>query len=161
FLNKRPNGPGGTVRPPNDVVQSAWSQLPDADRAELKKELRDEWQAMAADRQKLQDYGKDVHDAAMAQPFNEKELRYAPNAIPTGQQMLQHRAEDILISHLAKMPPDARATAASGLLTPFNARVQRADRDHDHDHDHHPDGTPDERQPRQGVSAPQAPAPAP
>lgn len=158
FLNKRPNGPGGPPRPPNDVVQAAWAQLPDADRGELRKELRAEWLAMAADRQKLQEAGKAVHDAAMMQPFDENRIRYALNAFQQRQQMMQHRAEDILISHLEKMPAEARATAATGLLTPFNTRVQRADRDHDHDHhDDKPGAPPDERQPLRAPE--QAPTP--
>jgi hypothetical protein len=43
----------------------------------------------------------------------------------TRERALQQAAENILISHLRKMPADARATAAVGLLTPFNVRMQR------------------------------------
>ncbi|MBI1360904.1 MAG: periplasmic heavy metal sensor [Alphaproteobacteria bacterium] len=117
-------------RPSNDVVQAAWAQLPDAERVDLRKELHSAWIDMKPDRQKLQEASKAVHDAAMEEPFDETRLRGAMIVFQQRQQMMQHRAEDILISHLGKMPADARATAAVGLLTPFSARIQRSDHPH-------------------------------
>jgi hypothetical protein len=86
---------------------------------------------MKPDRQLLQEASRAVHDAAMQEPFDEVRLRGAMIVFQQRQQTMQHRAEDILISHLGKMPAEARATAAVGLLTPFSARVQRADHSHD------------------------------
>jgi uncharacterized membrane protein len=117
--------------PTSDVVQAAWAQLPEAERADLRRELRDQWIAMKPDRQLLQEASRAVHDAAMQEPFDEVRLRGAMIVFQQRQQTMQHRAEDILISHLGKMPAEARATAAVGLLTPFSARVQRADHSHD------------------------------
>ena len=140
--------------PTSDVVQAAWAQLPESERVDLRKELRDQWAAMKPDRQLLQDGSKAVHDAAMAEPFDEVRLRGAMIVFQQRQQMMQHRAEDILISHLGKMPAEARATAAVGLLTPFSARVQRAD----HPHEGRPgDGPADVKPP---MRAPEAPPPA-
>jgi uncharacterized membrane protein len=112
-------------RPASDVVQAAWAQLPDADRTELRKQLKAQWDAMEPERKLLAEAGKAVHDTALVEPFNESKLRDAVTIFQTREQRLQQSAEDVLISHLGKMPPEARATAAVGLLTPFNARVQR------------------------------------
>jgi uncharacterized membrane protein len=114
--------------PTSDVVQAAWAQLPDDDRQELRKQLREQWQAMAPDRERLKAAGKAVYDAALADPFDETRLRDALIVFQWREAVMQGRAEDILIKHLKNMPPEARATAAVGLLTPFNARMQRADR---------------------------------
>lgn len=113
--------------PTSDVVAAAWSQLPEADRDELRKQLRESWVAMAADRKRLSEAGKTVYDAAFVEPFDENKLRDAVAVFQVREKALQQIAEDILISHLNKMPREARATAAVGLLTPFNARMQRAD----------------------------------
>jgi uncharacterized membrane protein len=134
LLNKgKPAGKAQSQRtlPTSDVVQAAWAQLPNDERADLRKELRDQWIAMKPDRQLLQEASRAVHDAAMQEPFDEVRLRGAMIVFQQRQQTMQHRAEDILISHLGKMPAEARATAAVGLLTPFSARVQRADRPHE------------------------------
>ena len=132
LLNKeQPSTRAPSTRLSNDVVQAAWAQLPDDERVDLRKELHSAWIDMKPDRQKLQDAGKAVHDAAMAEPFDETRLRGAMIVFQQRQQMMQHRAEDILISHLGKMPAEARATAAVGLLTPFSARIQKTDRSHD------------------------------
>ncbi|MEP7209218.1 MAG: periplasmic heavy metal sensor [Alphaproteobacteria bacterium] len=156
--NGKPSGRVQSQRttPTNDVVQAAWAQLPDAERIDLRRELRDQWVAMKPDRLLLQDAGKAVHDAAMGEPFDEIRLRGAMIVFQQRQQMMQHRAEDILISHLGKMPAEARATAAVGLLTPFNARVQRAD--HPHEGPPKPgDGPADVKPP---LRAPDGPPPA-
>lgn len=113
--------------PTSDVVSAAWEQLPEQDRAQLREQLRDEWRAMEPERQRLQDAGRAVYEAALEQPFDEARLRDAVVLFQHNEQRLQNRAEDILIRHLGEMPPEARATAAVGLLTPYNARVQRAD----------------------------------
>jgi uncharacterized membrane protein len=112
--------------PPPSDVQAAWAQLPEADRDELRKQFRDRWVALEKDRRLLSDAGKSVHDVATAEPFDEIKLRDALTIYQVRQERMQRSAEDILISHLGKMPPEARATAAVGLLTPFNQRVQRA-----------------------------------
>ena len=112
--------------PTSDVVAAAWEQLPQRDREDLSKQLRDEWRAMEAERQRLQDSGRAVYEAALKEPFDEQELRDAVVVFQHKEQRLQRRAEDILIRHLEGMPAEARATAAVGLLTPYNARVQRA-----------------------------------
>lgn len=113
--------------PTSDVVSAAWGQLPEKDRIELRQQLRAEWQAMEPERQRLQDAGRAVYDAALSDPFDEQRLRDAVVVFQHKEQRLQRRAEDILIRHLEDMPAEARATAAVGLLTPYNARVQRAD----------------------------------
>jgi uncharacterized membrane protein len=113
--------------PTSDVVAAAWGQLPESDRTELRKQLRESWVAMTEERKKLSDAGKHVYDAAVAEPFDEAKLRDAVSIFQIREKRLQQSAEDILISHLGGMPPEARATAAVGLLTPFNARMQRAD----------------------------------
>lgn len=112
--------------PTSDVVAAAWEQLPERDRDDLSKQLRDEWRAMEPERQRLQDAGRAVYEAALKEPFDEQELRDAVVVFQHKEQRLQRRAEDILIRHLEGMPAEARATAAVGLLTPYNARVQRA-----------------------------------
>jgi uncharacterized membrane protein len=114
--------------PTSDVVAAAWAQLPDADRKELRKQLRDRWVSLEGDRNKLREAGQAVFDAAKAEPFNEGKLRDAVTIFQQREHRMQQSAEDILIGHLANMPPEARATAAVGLLTPFNARMQRSDR---------------------------------
>jgi uncharacterized membrane protein len=113
--------------PTSDVVNAAWKQLPEADRAVLRQELRERWAAMSDERKRLSDAGKRVYDAAFEEPFDETKLRDAVALFQLRENRMQQAAEDILISHLGKMPRDARATAAVGLLTPFNARMQRAD----------------------------------
>lgn len=115
--------------PTSDVVAAAWAQLPDSDRKELRQQLRDRWVALDGERKRLGEAGKAVYDAALAEPFDEAKLRDAVTIFQTRETRMQQSAEDILISHLGKMPPEARATAAVGLLTPFNARVQRTDRE--------------------------------
>jgi uncharacterized membrane protein len=114
--------------PTSDVVAAAWEQLPDADRKELRKQLRDRWVSLEGERKQLGEAGKAVHDAALEQPFDEAKLRDAVTIFQQREYRMQQSAEDILISHLGGMPPEARATAAVGLLTPFNARMQRTDR---------------------------------
>ena len=113
--------------PTSDVVAAAWAQLPESDRGELRKQLRESWVAMSAERKRLSEAGKAVYEAAFAEPFDENKLRDAVAVFQVREKGLQQNAEDILISHLNKMPREARATAAVGLLTPFNARMQRAD----------------------------------
>lgn len=113
--------------PASDVVTAAWAQLPEEDRTQLRKQLRESWAAMADERKRLGEAGKHVYEAALAEPFDEAKLRDAVALFQHRENRLQQRAEDILISHLGRMPPEARATAAVGLLTPFNARVQRVD----------------------------------
>lgn len=111
--------------PTSDVVSAAWAQLPDEDRKVLRKELRERWIAMEGERKRLSEAGKVVFNSALQEPFDEAKLRDAVTIFQTREHRLQQSAEDILIRHLSKMPPDARATAAVGLLTPFNARMQR------------------------------------
>lgn len=113
--------------PTSDVVNAAWKQLPEGDRTALRQELRERWVAMSDERKRLSDAGKRVYDAAFEEPFDEAKLRDAVALFQLRENRLQQSAEDILISHLGKMPREARATAAVGLLTPFNARMQRAD----------------------------------
>jgi uncharacterized membrane protein len=113
--------------PTSDVVNAAWRQLPEGDRTVLRQELRERWVAMSVERKRLSDAGRRVYEAAFEEPFDETELRDAVALFQLRENRLQQAAEDILISHLGKMPREARATAAVGLLTPFNARMQRAD----------------------------------
>jgi uncharacterized membrane protein len=166
-LNKTPEATPANMQferygPTSDVVKAAWDQLPEADRMALRKQLREQWAAMDGDRKLLSEAGKAVYASAKAEPFDETQLRNSLMVFQQREQMLQGRAEDVLISHLGKMPPDARATAAVGLLTPFSARMQRADgkgspRGPSHDHDPH--GPMDGRGPA-GMAG-DAPAPAP
>ncbi|MDP3495464.1 MAG: periplasmic heavy metal sensor [Hyphomonadaceae bacterium] len=114
--------------PTADVVAAAWSQLPEADRTALRTQLRESWVAMANERKRLRDAGEAVYNAALSEPFDENRLRDAVAIFQLREKHLQDIAEGILISHLGKMPAEARATAATGLLTPFNARMQRADK---------------------------------
>lgn len=113
--------------PTSDVVAAAWAQLPEEDRVELRRQLRESWVAMTDDRRRLSEAGKAVYETALAEPFDAARLRDAVAIFQLREKKLQGIAEDILISHLEDMPPQARATAAAGLLTPFNARMQRAD----------------------------------
>jgi uncharacterized membrane protein len=114
--------------PTSDVVAAAWAQLPETDRTELRKQLRESWVAMEDERKRLREAGEVVYIAALSEPFDSNKLRDAVAIFQLRERHLQENAENILISHLGKMPPQARATAAAGLLTPFNARMQRADR---------------------------------
>jgi uncharacterized membrane protein len=111
--------------PTSDVIQAAWGELPESDRQELRAQLREAWRDMAADRKRLQEAGRAVYEAALREPFDETRLRNELIVFQQREQMMQHRAEDILIRHLEGMPAQARATAAVGLLTPFNVRMQR------------------------------------
>jgi uncharacterized membrane protein len=113
--------------PTSDVVDAAWAQLPEDDRKILRQQLRESWERMADERSRLSESGHAVYRAALAEPFDESRLRDAVAIFQMRENRLQELAEDILISHLGNMPPKARATAAAGLLTPFNARMQRAD----------------------------------
>ncbi len=121
--------------PTSDVVAAAWAQLPDADRSELRKQLRESWFSMEAERQRLRDAGEAVYNAALVEPFDHNKLRDAVAIFQLREKHLQDDAENILISHLGKMPPQARATAATGLLTPFNARMKRAEERYGKDKD--------------------------
>lgn len=121
--------------PASDVVAAAWDQLPEADRKVLRAQLRERWVVLEGERNRLREAGKAVHDAALAEPFDEARLRDAVTIFQQREYRMQQSAEDILISHLGKMPAEARATAAVGLLTPFNARVQRVDRERAKDRD--------------------------
>lgn len=111
--------------PTADVVRDAWAQLPDEDRKVLRQELRNSWVSLEGERKRLSDAGKSVFNAALTEPFDEGKLRDAVTIFQTRERALQQAAEDILIRHLRKMPAEARATAAVGLLTPFNVRMQR------------------------------------
>src|ERR1700754_2176947 len=94
FLNKeKPASKAQSQRtlPTSDVVQAAWAQLPDDERADLRKELRDQWIAMKPDRQLLQEASRAVHDAAMQEPFDEVRLRGAMIVFQQRQQTMQHR----------------------------------------------------------------------
>jgi uncharacterized membrane protein len=113
--------------PTSDVVLQAWSQLPEADRVELRRQIRDLYAAMAPDRARLHDAGNTVYAAALSDPFDEPTLRDALVLFQHRERVMQRQFEDVLIRRLGKMPPEARATAAVGLLTPFNARVRRVD----------------------------------
>lgn len=114
--------------PAADVVEAAWAQLPEADRTELRKQLRESWVAMTDERKRLRDAGEVVYNAALTEPFDHNKLRDAVAIFQLREKHLQDIAENILINHLGKMPPQARATAATGLLTPFSVRMQRADK---------------------------------
>ena len=114
--------------PTSDVVAAAWEQLPDSDRKELRRQLRERWVSLEGERNKLREAGQAVYEAAKAEPFDEAKLRDAVTIFQQREYRMQQSAEDILIGHLGSMPPEARATAAVGLLTPFNARMQRNDR---------------------------------
>lgn len=113
--------------PTSDTVRAAWDQLPESDRTLLRKELGERWAMMEGERKQLQAAGRVVYEAALADPFDEDRLRDAVTVFQQREYRMQQSAEDILIRHLAHMPPEARATAAVGLLTPFNARMQRVD----------------------------------
>jgi hypothetical protein len=113
--------------PTTDVVDDAWAQLPADDKELLGQQLRASWASMETEREELRQAGQRVYDTALAEPFDEMRLRDAVAIFQMRENRLQQVAEDILISHIGRMPAGARATAATGLLTPFNARIQRAD----------------------------------
>ncbi len=113
--------------PTNDVVQAAWNQLPESDRQALRQELREQWKSAEPDRERLRQAGAAVAEAARREPFDEFQLRNSLIVFQHIESTLQQRAEDVLIRHLARMPVEARTTAAVGLLTPFNVRMQRSD----------------------------------
>lgn len=115
--------------PTSDTVRAAWEQLPEADRVQLRNELGQRWVAMEGERKQLKSAGRAVYEAALEEPFDEDKLRDAVTVFQQREYRMQQSAEDILIRHLGQMPPEARATAAVGLLTPFNARMQRTDSD--------------------------------
>lgn len=147
--------------PTSDVVAAAWAQLPAADREVLNKQFHDRWETLKDDRKRLGDAGKAVYDTALAEPFDEVKLRDAVTIFQQREQRMQQSAEDILISHLGKMPAEARANAAVGLLTPFNARVQRA-KDKEGKDGSHPGGPPPPGGPDRGLhQVPPAATPAP
>lgn len=138
----RPDGPAGgesgRERPSSDVVRAAWGQLPEEDRTALRAELREQWRSMAPDRERLAAAGRAVRDAALIEPFDETRLRNALIVFQQREQIVRMRAEDVLISHLGRMPPEARATAAEGLLTPANTRLERRGREGKRSSDHAP-----------------------
>ncbi len=115
--------------PTSDTVRAAWDQLPEADRAHLRKELSERWASLEGERKLLQAAGQTVYEAALAEPFDENLLRDAVTVFQQREHRMQQSAEDILIRHIGRMPAEARATAAVGLLTPFNARMQRSNGD--------------------------------
>lgn len=131
WLTPKPEQPSVQMQlerygPTSDVVAAAWEQLPQADQDQLGRQLREFWVSMADERTRLSEAGKTVYNAALAEPFDEARLRDAVAIFQMREKKLQGIAEDILISHLGQMPAQARATAATGLLTPFSARMQRA-----------------------------------
>ena len=113
--------------PTSDTVRAAWDQLPETDRIQLRKELGERWTSLEGERKQLQAAGRAVYEAALEEPFDENSLRDALTIFQQREYRMQQSAEDILIRHLGHMPPEARATAAVGLLTPFNVRMQRMD----------------------------------
>src|SRR5262245_27647970 len=83
--------------PTSDVVAAAWAQLPDSDRKELRKQLRDRWVSLEGERNKLREAGQAVYEAARAEPFDEAKLRDAVTIFQQREYRMQQSAEDILI----------------------------------------------------------------
>jgi len=110
-----------------DVVTTAWGQLSEADRSHLRQDLRASWAAMGDDRRRLAEAGRAVYQSALVEPFDEARLRDAVAIFQLREKTLQSVVEDVLIRRLSGMPPEVRAQAAAGLLTPFYGRIQRAD----------------------------------
>ncbi|MDZ4761668.1 MAG: periplasmic heavy metal sensor, partial [Alphaproteobacteria bacterium] len=78
--------------PPSDVVMAAWAQLPEPDRIELRKQMREEWALMKSDRERLHEGGRAVHEAALLEPFDETRLRNQLIVFQQREQMMQRRA---------------------------------------------------------------------
>ena len=110
-----------------DVMTTAWGQLSEPDRAELRQQLRASWAAMSDNRRRLAEAGRAVYESALAEPFDEARLREAVAIFRLRQTTLEGVVETVLIRHLSGMPPGARARAATGLLTPFYGRMLRSD----------------------------------
>jgi uncharacterized membrane protein len=108
------------VRPVSAEVQAAWAKLPDGDRKALNEQFGHVIRENVSYYSRMGEAARRVAEIAHAEPFNKVELQNAVVVYRSMQQAIQRGVDDVLISHLAKMPSDARETAARGLLTPYN-----------------------------------------
>jgi hypothetical protein len=116
--------------PTADVVAAAWDSCRRLTGRSCANSCASSWVAiMEGERKRLRRSGRECLQRGAWPNRSTKPGCATPSRIfQLREKHLQDNAEDILISHLGKMPPQARATAATGLLTPFNARMQRADK---------------------------------
>lgn len=108
-------------RPVSAEIQAAWSGLPEADRRELGAQFKSVGQEMEAVSHRLQESAASIAEIARQEPFDKTKLEDTVVVYRHLQAGLQQRVDDTLVSHLGKMPPEARAAAARGLLTPYYA----------------------------------------
>lgn len=135
------NGAGGppppesvirTTPPPRTVpaeVQAAWAKLPESDRAVLGQQFAELWDAKEEEVNRLIKATRRVAELARQEPFSESELRNAVVVYRHSYAGFQDGVDDVLISHLDKMPPDAREIAARGLLAPYSQWMRQTRND--------------------------------
>jgi len=101
--------------------------VPEPDRKAMSKQFVELRQASADDYKRLVEASNTVAETAGREPFNERDLRDAVVVYRHFYATLQAGVDNVLISHLAKMPADSREVAARGLLTPYSQwmRMQR------------------------------------
>lgn len=109
-----------SVRPVSAEVQAAWSKVPEQDRKEMGKQFAQLREATVDDYKRLMEASNRVAETAGRDPFNERDLRDAVVVYRHFYSGLQTGVDNVLISHLGKMPADAREVAARGLLTPYS-----------------------------------------
>ena len=112
-----------TTPPPRAVpaeVQAAWAKLPESDREVLGRQFAELWDAKGEEVRRLIDATRRVAELARQEPFVESDLRNAVVVYRHSYAGFQDGVDDVLISHLDKMPPDAREIAARGLLAPYS-----------------------------------------
>jgi uncharacterized membrane protein len=109
----------GPARPISAEVSAAWAKVPEADRKEMGAQFGELRKVTMAENERMEDAAKRIAEIARTEPYDGGALRDTVVVYRHIQQGLQQRVDDILISHLAKMPPEARETAARGLLTPY------------------------------------------
>lgn len=118
--------------PPRAVpaeVQAAWAKLPESDRAVLGEQFSELWDAKGEEVRRLIDATRRVAELARQEPFVESELRNAVVVYRHSYAGFQDGVDDVLISHLDKMPPDAREIAARGLLAPYSQWMRQTRND--------------------------------
>jgi uncharacterized membrane protein len=109
----------GSYRPVSSTVQAAWAQLPQDDRIVLRDQFRALGRDSTAVTKKLQASAARIAEIARTEPFDGEQLRDIVVVYRHLQAGQQERVDDILVSHLEHMPPEAREIAARGLLTPY------------------------------------------
>ncbi len=116
----------GTYAPVSATVQAAWAQLPRDDRVVLRDQFRELGRDSAAMTKKLRASAARIAEIARTEPFDGDGLRDLVIVYRHLQASQQERVDNILVSHLEEMPPEAREIAAWGLLTPYYSWIRPA-----------------------------------